>query len=318
VQPLPAAGSQEGLELVSADSILEPTPRLVVISSDSIQAELLPNLGARLHRLTVFGHDLLRTPADPRLHLVEPFAWGGYVMAPWCNRVDPVPTVVGGSTVNLRSNAPDGSALHGQVYLVSWQERAPGAFEVRGGGDGTGWPWPYETTLDVTATDLGPGRAEVTFGQVLTNLGEQPMPGGIGFHPWFRAPIEVCIASARVLPSNLRFDDPIEAVSGAFDLRSLGSMPSGLDATWLDPGDPPVRLRWPDLGISATMEAVSDTGLCIVAASPAEGGAVAVEPETHAPQGIRRLLAGHPYGLAWIGPGQAIRLTTRIVFESSA
>lgn len=303
--------------MVSADPVLEQTPRLVVISTDSIRAEVLPNLGARLHRLTVFGHDLLRTPTDPRLHLVEPFDWGGYVMAPWCNRIEPVPTVVGGSTVDVRSNAPDGSALHGQVYLVPWQERAAGTFEVLGGGDGTGWPWPYETTLEVTATDLGPGHAEVTFGQVLTNLSEQPMPGGIGFHPWFRAPIEVSIAAARVLPSNLRADDPIEAVSGAFDLRSLRPMPGGLDATWLDPGDPPVRLRWPDLGIRATMEADSDAGLCIVAASPADGGAVAVEPQTHAPQGIRRLLAGQPHGLTWMQPGQTIHLTTRVVFERS-
>ena len=169
----------------------------------------------------------------------------------------------------------------------------------------------------MTATDLGAERAEVTLVQALTNLSEQPMPGGIGFHPWFRAPIEVSIAAACVLPSNLRADDPIEAVSGGFDLRSLGRMPSGLDATWLDPGHPAVRLRWPDFGIRATMEVVSDTGLCIVAASPADSGAVAVEPETHAPQGIRRLLAGQPHGLTWMEPGQTIHLTTRMVFERS-
>lgn len=303
--------------MVSADPVQEQTPRLVVISTDSIRVELLPDLGARLHRLTVFGQDLLRTPADPRQHLAEPFAWGGYVMAPWCNRIDPVPTVVGGSTVDVPANASDGSALHGQVYLAPWEEQASGVFEVQGGGDGTGWPWAYATRLEVTAADAGEGRAEVTFGQVLINLSERPMPGGIGFHPWFRAPLELSIAAARVLPSNLRADDPIEAVSGAFDLRSLQPMPSGLDATWLDPGQPPVRMRWPDLGISATLEVSSDAGLCIVAASPADSGAVAVEPETHAPQGIRRLLAGQPYGLTWMEPGQAMHLTTRLVFERS-
>ena len=304
--------------MVSADPVVEQTPRVAVISTELIQAEVLPDLGARLHRLKVFGHDLLRTPADLRQHVAEPFAWGGYVMAPWCNRIDPVPTVVGGSKVNVPSNAPDGSALHGQVYLVPWLERAPGVFEVRAGGDGTGWPWTYETRLEVTAADVDDRRAKVTFGQVLTNLSEGAMPSGIGFHPWFRAPIEVSIAAPRVLPSNLRADDPIEAVSGDFDLRSLRPMPSGLDATWLDPGQPPVRMRWPDLGISATMDVVSDAGLCIVAASPADSGAVAIEPETHAPQGIRRLLAGQPHGLTLIEPGQSIHLTTRIVFERSA
>ncbi len=304
--------------MVSADPVVKQTPRVVVISTDSIRAELLPDLGARLHRLTVFGHDLLRTPTDLQQHLAEPLAWGGYVMAPWCNRIDPVPTVVGGSTVNVPTNAPDGSALHGQVYLVPWLERAPGVFEVRAGGDGTGWPWTYETSLKVTAVDHGDRRTEVAFAQALTNLSEEPMPGGLGFHPWFRAPIEVSIAAACVLPSNLRADDPIEAVSGMFDLRTLRPMPSGLDATWLDPGQPPVRMRWPDPGISVTMDVVSDAGLCIVAASPADSGAVAMEPETHAPQGIRRLLAGQPHGLTWIEPGQSIHLTTRLVFGRSA
>lgn len=286
-----------------------------MIATDSIRAEVLPDLGARLHRLTVFGHEVLRTPSDAPVHLDEPFAWGGYVMAPWCNRIDPVPTSVAGSLVDVPANAPDGTALHGQVYLVPWQERHPGFFTVRGGGDGTGWPWPYETTLEVAVADAGPVTAEVRFSQVLANLGDSPMPGGVGFHPWFRGPIEVCIAADSVLPSNLRADQPIEAVSGAFDLRSMRPMPAGLDATWLNPAHPPVRLSWPDAAIRATMEVTSDAGLCIVAASPPDSGAVAIEPETHAPQGIRRLLAGDPYGLSWVAPGQAMHLTTRIVFE---
>jgi aldose 1-epimerase len=219
--------------------------------------------------------------------------------------------------VNVPSNAPDGSALHGQVYLVPWQERTPGFFVTRGGGAGTGWPWPYETTLQVSVGDAGAGLA-ITFAQVLTNLGGQPMPGGIGFHPWFRAPLDVSIVAERILPDNLRGDDPAEAVSGAFDLRKMRPMPSGLDATWLDLDEPAVHLRWPDLAIKATLEVTSDAGLCIVAASPADGGAVAVEPETHAPQGLRRMLTGAPHGLAWLGPGEAIHLTTRITFERSS
>ena len=52
-----------------------------------LEAVLLPEAGARLHRLRAFGHDLLRTPSDADDHLREPFFWGGYVMAPWCNRL---------------------------------------------------------------------------------------------------------------------------------------------------------------------------------------------------------------------------------------
>ncbi|MBI2763048.1 MAG: hypothetical protein HYX54_04765 [Chloroflexi bacterium] len=299
----------------SVEPMIEGGPRLVRLGTGAIRVELLPELGARLHRLKVFGHDLLRTPSDPRVHIGEPFAWGGYVMAPWCNRIDPVPTAVGESIVSVPANTPDGTALHGQVYLAPWQERGPGFYAVRGGGAGTGWPWPYETTLRVTAAVSGIDRATLTVGQVLTNLADGPMPGGVGLHPWFQGPLEIRIAADLVLPSNVDSARSIEDVSGAFDLRSMGGMPSDLDATWLDPGHPPVELRWPNLGIQAVMEVTSDAGLCIVAASPVDAGAVAVEPETHAPQGLRRLLAGDPYGLTWLRPGRSITLITRIDFE---
>ena len=90
------------------------------IGDGSLEAVLLPEAGARLHRLRAFGHDLLRTPPDPSQHLREPIFWGGYLMAPWCNRLAARATPVGGRTVNLAANFPDGSAIHGQVHAIPW------------------------------------------------------------------------------------------------------------------------------------------------------------------------------------------------------
>ncbi len=290
--------------------------RVTVVASDAIRAEVLPGLGARLHRLSVFGHDLLRTPDDPRTHERDPFRWGGYVMAPWCNRIEAAVTEVIGEVVDVPSNTAEGTALHGQVYVTPWEERSDGTFAVLGGGDG--WPWPYETTLRVTADDDARSMATLTIAQALTNLSDRPMPGGLGIHPWFLDPIEVRIASARILPSNLKAGEESQPAAGDFDLQDLRLMPVGLDATWLDPGDPAVALGWPDRGLRAVLEVASDAGICIVAASPADTGAVAVEPETHAPFGLQRLLDGAPNGLVWIAPGRSIHLTTRMIFERSA
>ncbi|MES2210231.1 MAG: hypothetical protein V4515_08605 [Chloroflexota bacterium] len=312
----PAGAAPPALSPAGAAPSEPSAARVVTIASGSIRAELLPGIGARLHRLTVFGHELLRTPDDPQEHLHDPFRWGGYVMAPWCNRIDPVPTDVGGVVVDVPANSSDGTALHGQVYMAAWEELGEGTFWVRGGG--AGWPWPYETTLRVTTVDTPADAAIITFEQVLTNLGDRSMPGGVGFHPWFRGPLEVRIAAARVLPSNLAAGEPIVPVAGDFDLRVRRAMPVDLDATWLDPADPPVALWWPDPGVRARLEVASDAGLCIVAASPAGADAVAVEPETHAPQGLRRLLTGAPHGLAWLAPGGSIHLTTRMIFERGA
>ena len=53
----------------------------------------------------------------------------------------------------------------------------------------------------------------------------------------------------------------------------------------------------------------------IVAASPGVVDAIAVEPETHAPQAIRRLIGGEPGGLAMLPPGDALEMGIDLAFE---
>jgi galactose mutarotase-like enzyme len=91
-------------------------------------------------------------------------------------------------------------------------------------------------------------------------------------------------------------------------------MAEGLDATWCRPGDPAVQLHWPGAGVVATMR-VSSPSVHIVAASPSEVDAVAVEPQTHAPHGLRRLLDGRPGGLALLEPGATLELGVELILE---
>lgn len=281
---------------------------VLTVANGPISVDLLPDLGARLHRLRVFGHDLLRTPDDTPLHSVEPFAWGAYVMAPWCNRIAASPTRVDGSLVSVRPNFGDGSAIHGQVYATPWQVGEDGTLSVRGGGDG--WPWRYESTLRITIAD-----ATLLIEQSLTNLADTPMPSGLGLHPWFRRPVEVRINAAQVLLSNTDPEAKVEPVAGSLDLRTMRPMPDDIDAAWLDPGDPAVELRWPTLGVVALLRAHADAGLCIVAASPRTVDAVAIEPQTHAPQGLRRYLNGEPAGLTALAPQATMRLAIQLAFR---
>jgi aldose 1-epimerase len=281
---------------------------VVTLADGPIEVELLPSIGARLHRLRAFGHDLLHSPDDPADHRREPLRWGGYVMAPWCNRIATGPTSVLGQVVDLPSNFTDGTAIHGQVCAAPWHQRADGTFWVQGGGDG--WPWPYETTLRVTIDG-----SVLAIDQSLTNLGDGPMPAGIGLHPWFRRPIEVRINAQYGLRSNIDPEAVVEPVSGPWDLSAMRSMPDDLDAAWSDPGDPAVELRWPDLGVIASVRAASDAGVWVVAASPGEVDAVAVEPQTHAPFGLRRLLRGEPGGLHQLAPGATLGLSVSLAFR---
>ena len=277
------------------------------IGGGDLEIEVLPEIGARLHRVRAFGHELLRTPDDASQHREDPFFWGGYVMAPWCNRLEAAPIEVAGRRLALTSNFRDGTAIHGQVYARPWEELGDGRFRVTGGGDG--WPWRYEVeaTYRVEGAALGIDLA-------VTNLADDPMPAGIGIHPWFRRPLQVAIHAEAVYRSNAATTAEPERVSGSFDLRELGAMADDLDATWTGLTEPAVEIHWPDVGIGMTMSS-SSPSTHIVAASPHEVDAVAIEPETHAPQALRRLLAGEPGALTMLESGATLRLTTTLAFS---
>jgi aldose 1-epimerase len=184
-----------------------------------------------------------------------------------------------------------------------------GRFRVEGGGDG--WPWQYEVQHWVRIDG-----ARLELGLRLTNQSDEPMPGGIGFHPWFRRPVRVAIAGASVHQSNLATDAEPVPVAGRYDRRVLEEMPEGLDSTWTDLGEPPVVLEWPEADIRATMT-VDAPSRFIVAATLPGTDAVAVEPQTHAPDGIRRLVAGEPGGLALIPPDASLELVVGLAFARS-
>jgi aldose 1-epimerase len=286
------------------------------LEGDGLEVELLPELGARLHRVRAFGHDLLRTPPTPDLHASDPFFWGGYVMAPWCNRIDATPTAIGGRRLTVATNFPDGSAIHGLVYARPWQRTGSGSFRVA--GDGDGWPWAYEVTLEAavggtTGAAEAADTAALHLRLAVTNRSDEPMPAGIGLHPWFVKPVRVGIAADEVFPRNVASPARPVPVSGPYDLRAPGELGPDLDATWSGLHDPPVRLAWPAAGIGAEM-AVRASTRYICAAGTAAISAVAVEPQTHAPQGIRRLLQREPGGLAWLDPGASLALEIELSF----
>jgi aldose 1-epimerase len=287
-----------------------PAGPVVRLGDDHLALEILPDVGARIHRLRHDGRDLIRTPPDVRRHLDDPWFWGSYPMAPWCNRVEPGQSSLAGHELDLPVNFRDGTSIHGQVSQAPWRHVEDGTFRIRAGGDG--WPWPYEVEQrfsvegDVLRLDLD-----------LTNLGDDAMPAGIGFHPWWVKPLEVAFAAERVHRSNLATDPEPVPVDGPWDRRELALMPDDLDATWVDIGEPPIRLAWPAASLAATITFDAPTRF-VTAASPSEIDAVAVEPQTHAPAAIRRFQDGEPGGLRLLDPGETLALAVRVAFGPRA
>jgi aldose 1-epimerase len=280
----------------------------LVLRSEMLEVVILPELGGRLHRLRAFGTDVLRTPRDPAMHVDEPFFWGAYVMAPWCNRAQPGPTMIAGRTVNLRPNFADGSAIHGQVFARPWDVSGDGSLHVTG-GEADGWPWRYEVGAAVSVD--GPS---LSLHYRLMNGSDVPMPGGIGIHPWFRRPVGLCIPAEAVYRANVESAPEPEPVDAAHDLRIARVPDAGLDATWTELAAPRIDLAWRKAGINATLE-VDAARVLVAVATPAPLDAIAIEPQTHGPDGLRRLAGREPDPLTLIQPGGALELGLRLTFE---
>jgi aldose 1-epimerase len=282
-------------------------PATLRLASDELEVELLPEIGGRLHRLRAFGTDLLATPDDPAAHRREPVFWGAYVMAPWCNRAVPGPTTVLGEPVDLDANFSDGTAIHGLVAGVPWTSAGDGRLSVNGGGDGH-WPWPFSVHALVAVDGVS-----LTLDYRLRNRSDRPMPAGIGLHPWFRQPLELRVPAASVFRANTDSPSDAEPVAGVFDLRAAATPAAGLDATWADLAEPVIELGWPALGLRARMTITAPT-LHVAVATP-DREAWAVEPQTHAPDPLRRLRSGEPGPPAVLGPDEELRLALRLTVD---
>jgi aldose 1-epimerase len=280
----------------------------VQLVDESIEIDILPELGARLHALRAFGRDVLRTPADPTEHVRQPFFWGAYHMAPWCNRIAAQTETVAGKQVTPEPNFSDGTAIHGRVYLRPTTRVGEGSFRMDDAGD-AGWPWAYSFQADVAAEG-----ARLRVRQSVINHSDSVMPAGLGFHPWFIRPVEVSINAGSVYPSNSSSASEAEVVSGDLDQRRLRPLAEGIDATWTDVADPPVRLLWRDLRIGATVT-FKAAARHVVGAAPPDIAATAIEAQTHAPDGLRRLLAGEPGALTMLQPGAELSLEIALEFE---
>jgi aldose 1-epimerase len=283
--------------------------REVVLGNEALEVTILPDLGARLHRVRAYGVDLLRTPGDHGAHAIDPFFWGAYVMAPWANRAPAGPQELAGRRIELQPNFVDGTVIHGLVHSAPWKTIEDGGFGIRGGGDGDAWPWAFETTLHASVED----RALVLDAR-LTNRSEAAMPAGIGLHPWFRRPLEVRLPAERVYETNTGSSTHAARAAGRYDLRSLATPADDLDGTWVAPAPSIATLAWPDVGLRATLE-VEAPHVCVAIATPAALDAIAVEPQTHGPDGMRRLIGGEADALALLPPGETLRLAVHITVE---
>jgi aldose 1-epimerase len=244
------------------------------LSASEWEAVLAPEDGGGMTALRFRGHDIL-VPAPEGARLGGPF--GAFWMIPWANRLD------GGRLGAHRlpiNRVQDGTAIHGLSRDRPWQVGQVAADRVMMMQAVAAGPYRYRTELLTAASAEGLGL-ELT----LTNMGEAPLPFGVGWHPWFVRPPGTRLAfraaarfthDARCLPIAAAPSRGLEGDEGAF---------LGLDthfAGW----DGVARIAWPGLGLTIAATGALATNLQVYA--PPDRSVLCVEPSSHLPDAPNR------------------------------
>lgn len=287
-------------------------PDLVTLSAGPLELVLAPAIGGSVARFTYTDGDrtvpILRGCPSAPAHVLEA---ASFPLVPYVNRVRGGQFTFRGQTVQLALNmAGDASPLHGQGWINTWKVITASAneamFEYQ---HETGeWPWSYraEQRFKLDETSL-----EVLL--ACRNLSPDPMPCGLGQHPYFLCSAETRIRThvehvwtidADVLPL-----DKI-AATGDYDLAERAVCGLGLDhgfggwggtATFSDPD-------WPfDITMSSPDAAFFQLY------SPHSGGLFVAEPVTHANAALNapeEQWAG--LGLRILQPDEEMTLSMRV------
>ncbi len=235
-----------------------------VTISHGDQVAIVATVGAALREYAVGGRDVIVPFGEDE---IAP-AFHGMVLAPWPNRLRDGQYAFGGRELQVAVSEPGrGTALHGLVCWAEWRVEASSDDAVTLRLDlpaSPGYPFLLSLATTYALSDDG-----LTITTVARNDGTEPLPYGVGFHPWFApggTPLDECTlqlgAASRVTVDERLLPTGAVPVDGDFDIREPRSLRGvAFDDAWADPlldadGRSWARLGWAD---GSTVEIWADS-----------------------------------------------------------
>jgi aldose 1-epimerase len=278
----------------------------VVLSNATWTLSLLPAWGGRIAALRANGLDVL-VPIDSEGF--DPLNWpraGAYPLMPYSNRLRNAQLSFNGRVHDLPAHpAAAPHTLHGVSHTLAWDVVSATADQLLIACDyeDEHWPWAFRAEQQFA---LSGNRLRITL--ALTNNGEQPMPGGLGLHPYFqRHPgLRAHYAAGRdwaidcdYLVTGEYRDQPRNLVFEADDARALAHYQSRWDGH-LQLAYGSGRL---DLHASAPLSH-------FVAFAPAHATYLCLEPVSHLADAFNQPRSTwHDVGTHELAPGQRLSAT---------
>lgn len=275
---------------------------MISIRAAGYELALAPDIGGAISRFTCEGRPLLRGADAPETVL----DCGCFPLVPYCNRIRNGRFTFRGRVVEIAPNmAGDPSPLHGQGWLGPWlvesQEECQAClFFAHAPGE---WPWAYEARQVFRLNEAG---LEVEIS--CRNLSSDPMPCGLGFHPYFPCDAETRITTQveqvwevddKVLPTG------VAPATGSYALDGQPACARGLDNGYGGWGGEMLL----SYGDGCTTIMASPDAHFFQIYSPPEGGLLAAEPVSHANAALNEPEERWAeLGLRILKPGETMRL----------
>jgi aldose 1-epimerase len=298
----------------------------ITIDNDRVRLEIVPEAGASIANLAarVRGDwlPILRPTSDADVASLNSSLYACFALVPWSNRLADARFAFAGKTYQLRANTPEGYAIHGDVRKRPWRVVAQTgtfaelAFASRDFAD-VNFPFPFAVALRYEVAD-----ETLSATLELTSCAAEPMPAGIGFHPYYRRTllddaeeVEIRAATPRayrelVPTTRAAAVDPSQDFSAG---RALGRQDfDTCFAGW----DGKATITWPGSRVRAHVACDPTFDHLIVFAPPAKPF-FALEPVSNANNGFNLAALGDPdAGVRVLAPGETLRGVFRLTIES--
>jgi aldose 1-epimerase len=284
---------------------------LIRLESGRLELMLAPGVGGSIARFDfISGNEKLSIFRGSDGVPESVLDAASFPLIPYCNRIRGGRFTFRGREVTLPRNMKnDPSPLHGQGWLARWQPldiSESGCELVYRHAPGE-WPWAYEARQRF---DLDPQGFTVEL--VCRNLSPDPMPCGLGQHPYFPCTSETVIDTE--VTHAWTIDDkalPVEEVPATerYDLKDRPVCGQDLDNGFGGWGQ---RCRIHSPSSPFRIEFSSSDVHFFQLYSPLEGGLFVAEPVSHANAALNEPEERWPeLGLRVLGPGEEMSLTVR-------
>jgi len=294
----------------------------VLLANDRLRLALEPEIGASVTAfeacLSGAWAPVLRPTGRP---LERSSNASCFTLAPYSNRIRDGVFVFEGRRHPLRH--PEKHAIHGDVRDRAWRVLSASGEEARFELDARALPdFNFPVPIVARVTHALEGMAW-TLSLRLENAGSEPMPMGMGFHPYFERAlggraenVELALRVGGMYPGDgpLPSGPPV-GVPPACDFSRLRPLDVAIDrcfAGW----DGRASLRWPVSDVVLHLEATPPFRHVIVF-SPESRPWFALEPVSNANDGFNLLAAGQSdTGVVVLAPGEALEGSVRLVLEA--